>query len=304
MAKKISIVEKRMWLEEYERGKSEAAIVSREHRDTRTVNKALDDARRERDARFARAELMKEALRGHQDALREELNRIVNNLGTSPGDFAPLSWHEGDNSILAVVSREKSGYGAGLASGVGRPSEAAITVRDLLRQHLKNDKLWKLLLQWERAYASHIADRIALQKKLVSLLEKKTGYRLVDKAGRPGPFLYSYTAGPALYEASLASALGFRDSSDLEEDIVVDAQAGAVKYRGSILAQAPGKEENCRNGILIAYRGLLESAELQRIVDSHEQLDSWAVRARQATDEVALLGYIPGQCRVCKRLGM
>jgi len=305
MAKKNSIADKRKWLDEYESGKPIIAIASQNKRDTRTVQKALEDARRERDARYARSELMKEALRKHQDALKDELNRIIRNLKTPGTDFVPLSWHEGDTSIFTPVWKvDNLVYTVGVAKDAGRPSAINTTVITVLRQHLKNDRLWKFLTQWDKAYASHIADRTALQRKTVSLLEQKTGYKMVDKANNTPPFLYSYTAGHILYETVLGLALGSRTKSELEDDIVVDKQTRVVKYHNSILAEAPGNEEKCSQSILAAFKELLNSLEIQKVINSYKHLNECADRARQAADEVVLLGYLPGNCRVCQRLGM
>ncbi|MFC2019348.1 hypothetical protein ACFLU4_05275 [Chloroflexota bacterium] len=305
MPKKISIIDKRKWLEDYESGKAESAIASKYKRDTRTVKKALEDARRERDAMFARAELMKEALRSHQDALKEELNRVVKNLESPRDDFAPLSWYEGDNSIYkAFVRVENLSFTAGVVKEAGRPIAASVTVIDLLRQHLKSDKVWKLLVQWEKVHTAHIADRVDLQRKMVCLLEQKTGYKLVDKPDIASPFIYSYTTGPILYKAILGLALGSRIKSEIENDIVADAKAGVVKYQGSILASAPGNEKKCRNKLLVVYKELLKSPELEQVASSYKNQNEWAVKVKQAANEIMLLGFIPGQCRVCKRLGM
>ena len=60
-------------------------------------------------------------------------------------------------------------------------------MRGLLKEHLKNDRLWKVLAQWKKAYAAHLTARIALQRKTVTLLEEETGYKLVDKHDVPPP---------------------------------------------------------------------------------------------------------------------
>ena len=44
MPKKIPIVEKRRWLQDYEQGKSEAAIASQNHRDLRIIKKGIEEA--------------------------------------------------------------------------------------------------------------------------------------------------------------------------------------------------------------------------------------------------------------------
>lgn len=193
----------------------------------------------------------------------------------------------------------------GIIRNVGRPSEAETTILDLLRQHLKSDKLWKLLMQWEAVYTSYINDRIALQRKIVSILKEKTGYELIDKAAVPPPFLYSYTTGCTLYEAILRKILISNGKSFLvEDDVIADTEAGTVKYHGLILAEAHGNETKCRDDIIATYKEVLGSSELNSIKVTCEQLKEWAAKARQATDEILLLGYIPGQCSVCRRLGM
>ena len=303
MSKKVSIAVKRKWLGEYESGKPMIAIATENKHDTRAVKKALEDARRERDATFARSELMKEALRSHQDALKGELQRIVNGLELQSVDFAPLSWHEGSNSIFTPIGElDSSMYTLGVAQEAGRPAAANTTVTTLLRQHLRGDRLWKSLIQGDRAYRAHIADRIALQRKTVLLLKQKTGYRMTDKSEISPPFLYSYTAGPAIYGAVLRKALGEMVRSDLEDDII--AEAGTVKYHHSILAEAPGNDVNCRNNILAAYNELLESPESQKVSDSYKYLNECTIKVRQAVEEISMLGYIPGNCNVCRRLGM
>ena len=97
----------------------------------------LADGRR---ARYARSELMKEALRNHQDTLKIELDNIVKNLEVPGIDFAPLSWYQGDKSIFSPVDNtDISVYTVGVAKGAGKPRETITTPIELLRQHLKND---------------------------------------------------------------------------------------------------------------------------------------------------------------------
>jgi hypothetical protein len=306
MPEKISIIEKREWLEDYESGKSELDIARSKNRDTRTVKKALDDARRDRDARYARSELMKDALRSHQDALKKELMGLIKSLESHRNDFAPLSWNQGVKSIFTWDGRvEDLGYITGFsARRRGGNIKAVPTSIDLLRQHLKGDKVRNTLIQWEKAYLSHIAARVSLQRKVMAILRDKTGYELFDKPSEPPPYLFSYTAGSILYQDIVGLAVGLHTKSDLEKDIIADSQDGTVKYHGSILARAPGKERSCRDHILEAYRELLKSAEYRLAGNSYQELDKLAVKAMQAIEEIVLLGYIPGQCRVCQRLGM
>jgi len=305
MPKKISVQQKRDWLAEYENGKSTIDIAKDAKRDTRTINKALEDARRDRDARFARAELMKDALYKHQDLLRDGLNKIIRNLELPTNDYAPLSWHEGEKSIFTRTwnLRELTGI-QGLSFKKGRPSVSSVLTNDLLRQHFRNDKTWKLLVQWEKVYLEHINNRLTLQENLVSLVEQKTGYHLVDRERDESSYVYSYTTGPILYEAALESALKMGSKHNLEADVKADLNSGEVRYRHSSLAKALGDEERCQKNILTAYNELLQSSAMEHVVTSCAGLLEISAKARQAVEEINLLGYIPGSCNVCRRLGM
>jgi len=305
MPKKISIQQKRDWLVEYENGKSIKDIAGDAKKDTRTINEALEDARRDRDARSARAELMKDALYKHQELLRDGLHKIIRNLELPTNDRAPLSWHEGEKSIFKRTWNLKKLTGVtGISLKKGRPSASSVLTDDLLRQHFRNDKAWKLMVQWEKAYLEHINDRLTLQEKLVSLVEQKTGYHLIDRAKDESSYVYSYTTGPILYEAALESSLKTGSKYNLKDDVKADPGSGEVRYRGSSLAKAPGEEKSCRENILTAYNELLKSSAMEHVVTSYTSLLEISAKARQAIEEINLLGYIPGSCNVCRRLGM
>jgi len=176
------------------------------------------------------------------------------------------------------------------------------TLRGLLKQHLKNDRLWKVLAQWEKTYAVHLAARIALQIKTVAILEEKTGYKLVDRKDIP-PFLCSYTTGDLFYKTTLRGAFGVGSRIDFEKDIVVGA--GQIGYPGLILVEVtPGDEEKTKVNLLAAYKQLEESPEVSPVVETYTTLKDAAMRVRQVAEQIKLLGLIPGQCEICRRLGI
>jgi hypothetical protein len=305
MVKKYAIAEKLEWLEEYENGKPMIALAKQHHCDTRTVKKALGDARRERDARYARSEIMKEALRNHQDILKTDLNNILRTLRSMKPDFGPLSWHQGENSIFTAAGNlEELRYSLEIAKRAGRPSANGITIRDLLRQHLKNDRVLKLLAEADKAYSADMANREALQRKTKYMLERKTGYKMTDANNPTRPFICSYTAGQVVYEMLLDVAIDGRDKDDFINGVTVDSQREAATYHNSILAEAPGNETRCCKGIIDGFEKLLKSEELQKIQESYRYLTRCIASAQQAAEEITLLGYIPGNCSVCQRLGM
>jgi len=233
MPKKMPVEEKRKWLEEYESGKSETAIASKYSRDIRTIRSGIEEVRREQDVRLARVELLKEALRKHQESLEDELRDILREIENSPDDFAPLSWHRGDNFVFSKKEARQEDKNSRFAKRGRRSAQEAVTVLDLLRQHLRSDKskLWTWLTQWEKVHDAYLADRKLLQRKAVAILENRTGYKVVDaKEQITPPFLYSHVAGHWLYKSALDSTLSPRHSYFNEDDIVADTQRGVVTH--------------------------------------------------------------------------
>ena len=175
----------------------------------------------------------------------------------------------------------------------------------LLQEHLKRDPVWRMLADWKKAYAAHLNAKIAFQCKTVDLLEEKTGYKLVDGRGTPSPpFVHIQTAAHLFFEAAIHQALRTSEMKDLEDGIVADTAAGEVRYGGSVLAKATGNEEECKRNLLAALRELQASPEAVRVADTYRILSEHTVKPRKAVEEISLLGLVPGQCRICRRLGL
>jgi hypothetical protein len=305
MAKKISIEKKRNWLEVFENGETVISLANSNNCDSRTVQRALDDARRERDARYARSELMKEALRNHQEKLKEELNNVLSNLAVPNVDFVPLSWSQDEKSIFSPFDDKASfKYLIGAARRAGKPRETITTYMDTLRQHLRNENVWKSLELCDKAHAQHMADREVFQRKVKQVLENTTGLAFSDKDIKPKRFLYSYIAGWLTYRFALGDLLEGRNIDDFKRDIKIETKDGTVKYQNSTMAEASGHEVKCRRDIIKAIDQLLESSEIKRVQASSLSYRQIYSKLGQKVNEILMLGYIPGNCHVCERLGM
>ena len=306
MPKRFSEMDKRKWLELYETGKSETWIVrERAHCDPRTVKRGIDEAHRRRDANMARVELVKDALRTHHDDLLGELQNILSSLTMPPVDFTVLSWHHNGDSIFTVDDKTKE----------MNQKESTITVtekviidrsakRDLLKEHLKNDRMWKILAQFKRDYDENTQARVALQCKIVNIVEKQTGYKFDDGNKLSTNFIYSYTTGDLFFKSILQKAFGVRRTVNLENDIYADVSRGTVQYHGSILAEVAGNEEGCKKNLLIALRKLQHPKEVSPVIETHKALAESNEKAKQAVELLLLLNFVPGQCQVCRRLGI
>jgi len=300
MPKKFDDSQKKQWLKFYEQGKSEKWIANRAGCDVRTVKNAINEVRLKRDVVVARMELVKDALRKHQDGLLEELDRIMSYLVIPPKDFLVLSWYRGENSIFNDAGEQ-----------IKLESREDSAMRRLLKEHLRQDKLWRLLRQWEKAKADHLAARVAFQRKTATVLQDKTSYKLIDSGGTP-PFMYSDTAGRLIYEAAIDMAFAAPDERaqesvirKMETAISVNTNNGDVLFEKRLtLAVAPGSEEATKQHLLDALKDLGKSPEVKAMVETYQALEQITTKARQVVEDIRLLGLVPGQCEICRRLGM
>jgi len=305
MPKKFSIADKKGWLEKFESGKSESFIANDSKCDMRTIRRGIEEARRERDAQAARIDLLKQAVLKHQESLLHKLGEILSALTVPPHDWEVLSWHQTGESILSENDLDTEDSLEDEVSEHLKDSDVHVDmVEGMLRQHLRNDKLWKILAQREQIYASHRLARIALQRKVVNLLEEETGYKLEAGGDVPPPFLYSHTTGDLFYRMTLGRAFGDYKNDAWQDEIVVDPSGGCVKYRNSILAEVSGKAGECREKLLDAFRKMKTLPEVTRLVKTYKELEESTLRAKQTIEEVRLLGLVPGVCKICRRLGM
>jgi len=298
MPRKFLDTDKRKWLELYESGKTEKWIAREIAKcDLRTVRRGIEEARRKQDARVARAELIKDALRKHQDSLLKELDEILPTLYLPTQDYVVLPWHRGGDFILTQSETDVSALAT-----VSRSREGA--VRRLLKEHLKNDRLWKVLAQWGKTYTAHLIARTVLQQKTVAVIQDKTGCKLAEGKDVPRPFIYAYTTGDLFFRAVLKHVFGDHKIIDLESDIIASTTSGDVRYHSLVLAEAPGNEERIRVNLIEAFRELKGSSEAVSVVDTYKTLEDAMTRVRQVVEQIRLLGLIPGQCEICRRLGM
>lgn len=304
MPKKFSPIDKKKWLELYENGKTEPWIArEKAHCDVRTVKKGVEEARRQRDARIAAVELVKEALRSHQKSLLGMLDEILSTVTFPPGDSTVLPW---ETSVFTKSEATKLEVGRSEAV----PDNLALGIElrpawGLLQEHLKRDPLWRMLADWQKARAAYWNAKMAFQYKTVALLEEKTGYKVVDDRGAVNPpFVYIYTAAYSFFEVAIRRVLGMPERTDPEDHTFVDLATGEVRLGGSVLAKAPGKEEECKRNLLAALRELQESSEAVQVANTYKVVYEHTMKTRNAVEEISLLGLVPGQCRICRRLGM
>lgn len=304
MPRKFSITKKREWLEAYERGTPETAIAGTDHCDVRTIKKGIDEARRERDASLARADLLKEALRKHNESLIDMVRKMLPTL-TVPPVSQPIPWEEEPLHGFIIINGGKAQYETWpeiKVLDITLDVESG-RVWELLQEHIKRDPFGDAVNRWKRAISSHLEARMATKIKLADLLQARTGYELAEKR-TDTPFL-DLNSVTFLFQSVIEGLLGQVDAHKLEDEIVADVSKAKVKFSGGgTVAYAPAREEQCRKDIINALKAVKESAEAKNAIDTFKTVERLATKANRSGEEICLLGILPGQCQICRRLGM
>ena len=98
---------------------------------------------------------------------------------------------------------------------------------------------------------------------------------------------------------------GLADTGDFEDNVIVDTNSGDIRYGGTILAHAPGAEQEYRDHLINAISNLMQKhEEVNSVSKTYKLVEESTVKVRQAAEEISSMGLVPGQCRICRRLGM
>jgi hypothetical protein len=275
------------------------------HRDTRTVKKCIAKARRERDLHGARVELLKNALKQHNDRLVSAIKEAESALVIPARDLWRAWRQNAPPSQLGFISSTAT-YEPGKGWTVGLVAESK-PEWGLVKEHLKGDPMWANLNAWRKAFTAYVEARVDLEHKCTDLLTGKTGYKLVEQSmyqSDEPPYIYSYPTFDLFYQLALNRALGVEQARKLDDMITVDTETGVVWDNNKKLAEAPGEGEQCRANILATIREALESEEATNVEHTYKELVEANTKAKRAVEEIILLELVPGECRVCHRLGI
>lgn len=311
MPKKYSVVQMRDWLRRYEQGEPEASIAASARCDVRTLKKGLEAARRERDAGVARSELIKDSLKKHQETLLGEIDGLLGRMSVPEPDLVVQNSRYGDPEPVALP------MGRALWRG-GKEFEIKVYLEDtvlwgLLHEHLKRDKIWEYLQEWEKAVALHLKARYDLRMGFISHLESTTRTRVVKEDGETSSKGHIFETGvDSICRIIFKWATGANGKAALKESIdsrierIETTANGHVQDRSGnpVYAFAPGREQKRKRQIVRALTEIQDSPTLDAVRETCRVLEEACAKARRQREEVSLLGLVPGQCRICRRLGM
>ena len=142
-----------------------------------------------------------------------------------------------------------------------------------------------------------------LKQELVELLKTKTGYQLESEPASNRCLVTS--AVDPLFRCFLMYLPYPVNIARLVNNIAADSDTGQVKYgEGTTLAVARGEEEDCKNNIIDALKELSTTEAMHALITTREMHGTSIDKASKAVEEIRMMGLIPGQCRICRRLGM
>ena len=308
MPKIVPLSEMRKWLQEHEKGKTEAAIAKETRHDIRTIKNGIERASREKDARVARESLVKDSLRNHHDVLlglvQDVHSAVTAPLSTESDEPRKMQGEYVSTSLGEAMAKVPTGK-----QGILRVDEIALSFEakpewELLKEHLGRDVFWKELRKWKEALAYYMSAKQTFRIETGAELIRQTGCKLESKSVAE-PFLYASTALPLVFQVVVESALEFPDALNLGAGLVTDSDTGEVILTGGhILGKAPGEVDKLASGIVGAFTTLKQSKELEQVVFTWKRIKEPALKVKRAAEDILMLGIVPGQCRICRRLGM
>ena len=288
MSKKISIQEKRRWLDLYEQGKTEVQIAREVKRDPRTIVKGLEEASKDRRLASVEVEMLRSALFKHQDQLTGILKNIVEMLVLPPYD---LKLREEGKGILAPITLT----GALLQQISKEQMILKIQNEDkleweLLKEHLKQDKLWGYIKQWRDAILDHVWARwqfkLAIQSEFVKNVDSISPNEKDEKQFETAKCEFI----DLFYDVVKQRILGIRNETDVGK---------AIDYKMSGF----NDKEVLKQKLLTIFDSLPGTKEAYRVKSTFVVLADITKSAKTQADEIMLLNMITGKCRVCRRLG-
>jgi hypothetical protein len=287
MPEKIAPKQMRRWLQMYEDGKPVDVIAKKYHRDTRTIKRGIEEAKRDRLAESVRGNIMMEAAQRHQTVLVETVNDVMDELEADTNK-PEIPGEDTDDLSQVALRAESSPYWG------------------LLKQHLPRDPLWDLIIKWKKAHVDFTDSCAAVRKITSDLLVETCRCEIVnadtDVDTKP-PFLYSRSA-ELIYAEAMAKAMDGKPKTDIAASLKADRKSGNVMSGGTVMAVAPGREEEFAGYIHEVLGKVNDSDEATAVYYKHSALKQAYDKARGAAQDIVLLGMVPGLCRICRKLGL
>lgn len=293
---KVSVVEMREWLRRHELGDTIQKIAKDAKRDTRTVIKYLGQARKKTDLHTARQNLLTQVLTRHNNELLKVVTNIIQALEV-PGSHVEMRQDDMGNWQDIPLTASK---------GIHTPEGIRIELHDedsvswgLLAEHLGADSPSVRIPAWKKSMAEYLDTMKALKLKIAERLKTETGLDIVK-------FTYEKPAAPVLFQPMVDylfpifvnRATNVPDGTDPEHNLKIDGDG----YLNGQLGWLSQDGTPLLTKIVQALNEIEKSQEFRQLRSSYPGARQVTRKFRDEFEEISLLGYIAGRCRVCERL--
>ncbi len=299
--KKVSIDERRDWLRRFEIGQTIEQISKAAGRDTRTVKRFLVQARKEADLHIARQSLLMKALDKHNDAMLSVVRNIIQALEV-PGAQLELRRDERDQWLDVPLTVSK---------GVQTPNGTKVILHGedsviwrLLAEHLGTDSPMDRIFNWKRAKGAYLDTSKAFKISILDTMKMRTELGVIEEPrDKPTkPILFTATED-ILFPVFIHRMMVIRDGTDPEHNVQRNSEGYlSLHGTGTHLAWLSQEGSPTEDHIKQALHDLEQSREFEQWKESYLNLIQIANKLRDEFEEIELLGYIAGRCRVCERL--
>lgn len=325
---KISVIQRRAWLNRHEAGEPQEEIATKDKVNPRTVREGIERARLERDFEVAQREQLRDALRSHQDDLLNWVDRIRQTVQVLPPDFEtphgrdfgfealdPQPMAEDERNLRLPFNREQTTREHPLHDWspvrVKRDVDEGSQIVELgdedsrlwnaLKEHIgAKDPIWRHLSEWRNALLAEIKARAALNQIIKKAAEKIFRERMllrgVPNSSRLTPWLISFVRG---YVTHLA--LGNPVTNVLDR-LRVDSGQLTDNYTGKFLIERPENVDTVMANIVSLIAEVTNLEEVRHTADTYRDMEVRTKRVKGDAEGYLLLHHIPGRCSICKKL--
>ena len=145
---------------------------------------------------------------------------------------------------------------------------------------------------------------LTLNQTVLSLLREKTGLDVMESTDKAGNN-YLYPAGiQTISWHVLNFALGISGKVNLERELRAEEPHLYYGQDRIPILIAPGLVDKYKTEVLAVYSELQKPAVTGQLLSSYQAVEEITNKASKTIEELSLLRLVPGQCRVCRRLGL
>ena len=298
MPRKVPFEQKQMWFEKFESGKTVARLASDHKKDPRTIQRGIEEARHRQLSNQVRTELLKAAIRKHQDDLMELVTRISGQINGLPVhvDSINATIEPDPGAVPGIVLATKEG----LVTNIMLEAEGQLRW-NLLREHLGSDKAYTHLGRWKSAVLLELNARSNLRERIRGKLTRELKLRIDTDFEEPGTITPAYLneLTKSVFSLVLSEHPAYRVK------LVAGTQGEFFIDQGSTCGRLFPADVD---GTLAALRKLPMSVAREEsaaaLVSLHQVTVDNARRASLAFEEISASYYLGGTCSSCKRYGL